>query len=137
MTLMTPAEYQRGEDMAQILDSADIDGPLAAEAVIRDAIAEADTEEDLPDPLDMEDKAAQYARDEIQQAMVPNDMLDLRDEVADEEAWGGQTGSSGHLRRRNRGRSQERYAVGNTPPPPPTGRGFSLVLRFSQRDPSP
>jgi hypothetical protein len=87
MTLMTPAEYQRGEDMAQILDSADIDGPLAAEAVIRDAIAEADTEEDLPDPLDMEDKAAQYARDEIQQAMVPNDMLDLRDEVADEEAW--------------------------------------------------
>lgn len=87
MTLMTPAEYQRGEDIAQILDSADIDGVLAAEAVIRDAIAEADTEEDLPDPLDMEDKAAQYAREEIQQAMVPNDMLDLRDEVADEEAW--------------------------------------------------
>ena len=86
MTLMTPAEYARGEEIAQILDTAQIDGVAAADAVMRDAICEARDADDLPDPVDLEDKAAEYARETILEAPVPRDLRSMRKEVADEEA---------------------------------------------------
>ena len=79
---MTPAEFKHGEEIAQIMEHAH-NGESAAKVVIEDLIAEIGAGMDVPEPVEVEDKAEELVRQSIRHAPGPHD---LKNEVIEDEA---------------------------------------------------